>query len=209
MIEKEHRKGASKTADFLQRKPQEEVLEPKPSTVSPDEEKLSVGISTIGLQAKRLSGAQKKKLIRERKMKEGTWTEEKPKRKTPPSQEKGKAGNSGGVKRPHSESSTPSQEMQQPKKPRSTQVQTGTRKEAAVGIKMAIVHRIHPDVHLDQAQTDNPGETTEPGRCKPFGRGTSAISILQICTGSVMDHLCKLTHKGLANANSQRTWRTL
>jgi hypothetical protein len=43
------------------------------------------------------------------------------------------------VKRPHSDSSTPSQEKQQPKKPRSTQVQTGTYKEAVVGIKMAIV----------------------------------------------------------------------
>jgi hypothetical protein len=36
-------------------------------------EKLAAGISTIGLQAKRLSGAQRKKLVRERKMKEGTW----------------------------------------------------------------------------------------------------------------------------------------
>ena len=33
-------------------------------------------------------------------------------------------------------------------------MQTGTYKEAAVGIKMATVHRLHPDVHLDQAQTD-------------------------------------------------------
>jgi hypothetical protein len=47
-------------------------------------EKLAAGISTIGLQAKRLSGAQRKKLIRER-MKEGTWMVEKPKRKTPSS----------------------------------------------------------------------------------------------------------------------------
>jgi hypothetical protein len=30
-------------------------------------------------------------------------------------------------------------------------VQTGTYKEAAVGIKMAIIHRYHPDVNLDQA----------------------------------------------------------
>ena len=59
-----------------------------------------------------------------------------------------------GCKRPHSDSSTPSQEKQQPKKPRSTQVQTGTYKEAAVGIKMTIVHRLHPAIHLDQAQTE-------------------------------------------------------
>jgi hypothetical protein len=151
---KELKQGARKIADLLQRKPQEEVLEPKPSTASSDKEKLAAGISTIGLQAKRLSGAQRKKLIKERKMKEGTWTEEKPNRKNPPSQDKGKVGSSGSVKRPHSDSSTPSQEKQQPKKPRSTQVQTGTYKEAAVGIKMAIIHRLHPDVHLDQVQTD-------------------------------------------------------
>jgi hypothetical protein len=102
-------------------------------------EKLAAGISKIGLQAKRISGAQRKKLVRERNMKEGTWMVEKPKRKTLPSQDKGRAGSSGGVKRPHSYSSTPSQEKQQPKKPRSTQVQTGTYNEAVVGIKMAIV----------------------------------------------------------------------
>jgi hypothetical protein len=33
-------------------------------------------------------------------------------------------------------------------------VQTGTYKEAVVGIKMAIIHRLHPDLHLDQVQTD-------------------------------------------------------
>jgi hypothetical protein len=151
---KELKPGASKIADLLQRKPQEEVLEPKPSTVSSDEEKFAAGISAIELQAKRLSGAQRKKLIKERKMKKGTWMKEKSNRKNPPSQDKGKAGSSGGVKRPHSALSTPSQEKQQPKKPRSTQVQTGTYKEAAAGIKMVIIHRLHPDVHLDQAQTD-------------------------------------------------------
>jgi hypothetical protein len=119
-----------------------------PSTISSDEEKLAAGISMIGLQAKRLSGTQRKKLVREIKM-EGYWMAYKPKRNTTPSQDKGRAGSSGGVKRPHSDSSTPSQEKQQPKKPRSTQVQTGTYKEAVVGINMAIVHRIHPDVYLD------------------------------------------------------------
>ena len=114
---KEPKQGASKIADLLQRKPQEEVLEPKPSAASSDEEKLAAGISTIGLQAKRLSGAQRRRLIKERKMREGTWME-KPDRKNPPPQDKGKAGSSGGVKRPHSDSSTPSQEKQQPKKPR-------------------------------------------------------------------------------------------
>ena len=100
---KNPKQGASKIADLLQQKPQEEVLQLKPSTASSDEEKLAAGISTIGLQAKRLSGARKRKLIKERKMREGTWTE-KPDRKNPPPQDKGKAGSSGGVKRPHSDS---------------------------------------------------------------------------------------------------------
>jgi hypothetical protein len=34
----------------------------------------------IGLQAKGLSGAQRKRFVRERKMREGTWTEKKPPR---------------------------------------------------------------------------------------------------------------------------------
>jgi len=33
-------------------------------------------------------------------------------------------------------------------------VHTGIYKEVVVGIKMAIVHKLHPDVHLDQAQND-------------------------------------------------------
>jgi hypothetical protein len=46
--------------------------------------------------------------------------EKKPPRKTPSSQEKGAEKSNGGVKRPHSDSRTPSSETQQPKKPRST-----------------------------------------------------------------------------------------
>jgi hypothetical protein len=36
-------------------------------------ERLAAGMSMIRLQTKRFSGAQQKKLINERKMKEGTW----------------------------------------------------------------------------------------------------------------------------------------
>jgi hypothetical protein len=50
-----------------------EVIDLKSSAASSDEEGLAAGISTIGLQTKRLSGAQRKRLIRERKMREGTW----------------------------------------------------------------------------------------------------------------------------------------
>jgi hypothetical protein len=52
-----------------------EDVDLKSSVVSSDEERLAAGISTIGLQTKRLSGAQRKRLIRERKMREGTWME--------------------------------------------------------------------------------------------------------------------------------------
>jgi len=142
------------TADLLQQKPHAEVADSKISAVSSDEEKLAAGISTIGLHTKRLSGAQRKKLIREIKMKEGTWTVEKPQRKIPLSQVKGTVGCSGGVKRPHSDSSTPSLDKQQPKKPKNTQVHTGIYKEAVTGIKMAIIHKLHPDAELDQTQID-------------------------------------------------------
>jgi hypothetical protein len=89
-------------------------------------------------------------------MKEGTWTNKKPPRKTPSSQEMGVVGSSRGAKRPHSYSSTPYSETQQQKKikNRNTQVQTGSYKEAVAGTKMAIIHRRHPDVKLNQPQAD-------------------------------------------------------
>jgi hypothetical protein len=104
----------------------------------------------IGLQIKRLSGVQWKRLTRERKMREGTWMVEKPPSKTPTSQAKGVVESSGGMKRPHSDSSTPPLRKQKSK----TQVQTETYKEAVVGIKMPIIHRRHPDAKLDQTQID-------------------------------------------------------
>jgi hypothetical protein len=112
----ETKAGAAATADLLQQEPHVGVVDMKSSVASSDEERLAAGISTIGLQTKRLSGAQRKRLTRERKMREGTWTEKKPPRKTPSSQ-KGAVESSGGIKRPHSDSSTPSSETQQPKKP--------------------------------------------------------------------------------------------
>jgi len=145
--------GAGTTADLSQQEPHVEVTDLKFPVPSSDEERLAAGISTIGLQTKRLPGAQRKTLIRERKMREGTWMEKKPPRKTP-SQDNGAVGSTGSVKRPHSDSSTPSLEKQQLKKPRNTQLQTGSDKEASVSIKMAIIDRRHPDVKLDQAQVD-------------------------------------------------------
>jgi hypothetical protein len=85
-IENEPKQGASTTATSQNKNLKFEVLESKPSTASSDVEKLAARISTTELQAKTPSGPQRKKLPKERKMKEGTWTVEKPKRKTPPSQ---------------------------------------------------------------------------------------------------------------------------
>jgi hypothetical protein len=48
-----------------------EVVDLKSSFASSDEDKLAAGISTMGLQTKRISGGQRKRLIRERKMREG------------------------------------------------------------------------------------------------------------------------------------------
>ena len=150
----ETKQEAATTADFSQQEPHVEVVDLMPSVASSDEERLAADISTIGLQTKRLSGAQRKRLTRERKMREETWTEKKPPRKTPSSQNKDVAGSSLGMKRPHSDLSTPSLEKQHPKKPRNTQVQTRSYKETVVGIKMVIIHRRHPDVKLDQTQVD-------------------------------------------------------
>ena len=82
-------------------------------------------------------------------------------------------------------------EKQQPKKPRNTQIQTGSYKEAAIGIRMAVVHRHHPNVKLDQTQVEmfqaklltavdaNPSEEMPPQflYCK-FAR-------------DILDYLCK------------------
>jgi hypothetical protein len=142
-------------ADLLQQEAHVEVVGPKPSTDLSDEVRLAAGKSMTRLPTKKLSAVRWKRLTRERKMKkEGTWTDKKPPRKTPSSLGMGAAGSSGGVKRAHSDSSTPSSEKQQPKKHRGTQVQTGSYKEAVVGIKMAVIHRHHPDVKLDQSQAN-------------------------------------------------------
>jgi len=82
-----------------QQEPHLEVVEVITSVASSDEERLGAGISTIGLQTKRLSGAQRKRLTQERKMREGTWMEKKPPRKTPSTQINDGAGSSGGCEK--------------------------------------------------------------------------------------------------------------
>jgi hypothetical protein len=73
-----------------------EVIDSK-SSVASSEERLAAGISTIGLHTKRLSGAQWRKLTRERRMSKGTWMGRKLPRKTP-SSDRSAVGSSRGVK---------------------------------------------------------------------------------------------------------------
>jgi hypothetical protein len=63
-----------KAADLLQQGPHAEVADLGTSAVSSDEERLAAGISTIGLQAKGPSGAQRRRLTREGEMKDGRET---------------------------------------------------------------------------------------------------------------------------------------
>jgi hypothetical protein len=103
---KKPEQGVALAADLLKQDSQVEG-ESEPFVTPSEEDKLAAGISTIRLQTGRLSGAQQRKLTKAKKMKEGTWTVDKPKGKSPSSQEKKVAESSGGVKRPHSDSSTP------------------------------------------------------------------------------------------------------
>jgi hypothetical protein len=109
--------ATSKVETAIEQEAKPGLLEPDQmsTTASSEEDRLAAGISTIGLQARKLSGAQRKKLMKEKKMREGTWTDSNPPRETPPSQDREVAGSSGGVKKPHSESGTPSAEKQQTK----------------------------------------------------------------------------------------------
>jgi hypothetical protein len=91
-----------------QSQPQLEFEEPKSSAASPAEESLGAGILTTGLQKKRLSGAQRKRLTRDRKMKEDTWKDKRPPGKPSSSQTKDMTEGSGGMKRSYSDSGTPS-----------------------------------------------------------------------------------------------------
>jgi hypothetical protein len=86
--------------------------------------------------------------MKEKKMNEGTWRERGPPHKTPSPQDEGAEGSSGDVKLPHSDSSTPSQEKQLPKNPRTTQVQTGTFNLFASGFKWLTMNlRIRHSFH--------------------------------------------------------------
>jgi len=56
----ETKQRAAATVDLSQQEPHVEVVDLKSSVASSDEERLAAGISTTGLQTKRLSGARGK-----------------------------------------------------------------------------------------------------------------------------------------------------
>jgi hypothetical protein len=96
----EPKQGAATTADLSpQQQSQMKDVEQKPSAASSDEERLAADQDS--LKRSRKDSLQKKS-------------------KTPTSQAKGVVESSGGVKRPHSDSSTPPLGKQQPTKPRNT-----------------------------------------------------------------------------------------
>lgn len=126
----------------------------KPTTSATDAEAIDLateGMQSIGLKSKKLSGAQRKKALKAKKMAAGTWTAEKPCSETKKAVQGGPAE---GVKRPRSESQTPPTRMTGVKKPRSEKSQTGSYSDTVKGIRLAVIQRRHPDDTLSQGQAD-------------------------------------------------------
>ncbi len=177
--------GAATAADLLQDRPNQGAVETtdlnpsmqqrvatatdltqvNPSAETSEEDKLAGSVDKMGLTTKRLSGAQRRKLNRAKKIAEGTWKAQKP-RQAPQSKAKSELV---GAKRPRSESTTPkgrdtkklrpeghkkSQAPTEPKQPRRHEGKTGSYSSVAEGFKMAVVHKQHPDITLDQGQAD-------------------------------------------------------
>jgi hypothetical protein len=65
-FELQSKQGAATSADLLQQEPHVEVTDPKPSAASAGKERLAEGITTIRLQTKRLSGAQRRESLLEK-----------------------------------------------------------------------------------------------------------------------------------------------
>lgn len=117
-------------------------------------------VTSMNLKTKKLSGAQRKKLTKQKKIAEGTWTAEnprkRPRKKEEIPKEKGEevASGSGAKKRPLSDSTTPPSLGRNVKKSRGSHERTGTYSDVASGHKMAVVHKRHPDGTLTQDQAD-------------------------------------------------------
>jgi hypothetical protein len=64
--------AAVTSVDLSRQEPQGEVVNPKSFAAASEEERLAAGVSTMGLHTKRFSGAQRRKLTRERKIRKGS-----------------------------------------------------------------------------------------------------------------------------------------
>jgi hypothetical protein len=111
----EREKAAAVAADLLQQDFYAEAVDSKNSVLSRDEEILAASLR-LDCKPRESREHNGKMLLKQEKSKEGTRTVENPPRKTR-SQEKGAAGSSGSVNRPHSDSSTTPLTKQQPKSP--------------------------------------------------------------------------------------------
>jgi hypothetical protein len=140
----EFEQKAAAPADLLQQEPHVEVVDSKSSLDLSDDDRLAAGVSKTRLQTKRLSGAQWKRLTRESKVKGRTWTDKKPPRKTPSSQEVGAVGSSEGVRRLHPDSSTPSSENSNKKNPGTLKCKLGRTRKLLLASRL----RLFTDVVL-------------------------------------------------------------
>ncbi|KAI4469988.1 calpain [Holotrichia oblita] len=118
-------------------------------------ERLAVGMQGIGLATKRLSGAQRKKAMKARKMAAGTWTAEKPSKTKGTTERVDKADRpkTSGEKRPRSESKTPPTTTGA-KRSKGEPRPTGSYSDTVSGIRRAVINRRHPDTVLTQEQSD-------------------------------------------------------
>lgn len=107
----------------------------------------SADLTRENSQTKRLSGAQRKKLVKAQKIAAGTWTERKPRSRP---LQGGGAAPAVSSKRPQSGSPT----KPNPKRARNAPAQTGSYRDAMTGIRMAVINANHPDTMLNQAQAD-------------------------------------------------------
>ena len=89
-------------------------------------------------------------------------------------------------------------------------MQTGTYKEAVAGIKMAIIHKNHPDVKLDQTKSDIiQTKLLTAVDVNPSGEIPPQFLYSKFAREYFGSPVRMQLHKRLANANYQWTWGTL
>ncbi|CAH1099230.1 unnamed protein product [Psylliodes chrysocephalus] len=105
------------------------------------------------------SGAERKKLLKERKMAAGTWTEENLHKNAAQKRTQRKENQpKKGDKRPRSKSQTPPTRSRT-KRARNAPASAGSYSDTLRGIRLTVIQRRHPDTTLDQAQEDLVQET--------------------------------------------------